>query len=76
MFSFYDKDRNGSIDSTEFLKVINAIYDFKGINKKEYPPEQCVRDIFKQMDENNDKKITKEEFIQGCLEHKNIMVSG
>ena len=70
-----DKDKDGVINDQEFLKVIEAMYGFKGKSKKEYPPEKCVRDIFMRIDENGDKKLTKEEFIDGCLENKNIMVT-
>jgi hypothetical protein len=59
----------------EFLKVIEAMYEFKGKNKKEYPPSKCVADIFRRIDVNGDRKLSKEEFIQGCLENKNIMVN-
>ena len=70
-----DCDKDGYITDTEFLKVIEAMYEFKGKNKKEYPPEKCVRDIFRLIDDNGDRRLTKEEFIQGCLDNKNIMVN-
>ena len=69
-----DSDKDGVIDDHEFLKVIEAMYGFKGKSKKEYPPEKCVRDIFSRIDGNGDRKLTKNEFIEGCLENKNILV--
>ena len=69
-----DTDKDGFINDVEFLKVIEAMYEFKGKSKKEYPPEKCVRDIFRRIDENGDKKLTETEFIEGCLANKNIMV--
>jgi Ca2+-binding EF-hand superfamily protein len=73
VFQFYDKDHDGTIRENEFLKVIESMYEFRGKNKKDYPPEKCVKDIFERIDENGDKKLTKEEFIEGCLKHKHII---
>jgi hypothetical protein len=50
------------------------VYDFKGINKKDYPPEKCVREVFKKMDIDGNHEITKDEFIKGCLENKSLTV--
>ncbi len=69
-----DNDKDGQINDVEFLKVIEAMYEFKGKSKKEYPPSKCVQDIFRRIDVNGDRKLSREEFIQGCLENKNIMV--
>jgi len=73
VFMFYDTDRDGIIDDEEFLKVIELMYEFKRKSKKEYPPEKLVRDIFSRIDDNGDKRLSEEEFIEGCLQHKNIM---
>jgi Ca2+-binding EF-hand superfamily protein len=70
-----DRDRDGVINDKEFLKVIEAMYEFKGKNKKEYPPSKCVQDIFRRIDGNGDRRLSREEFIEGCLENKNIMVN-
>ena len=52
---------------------MDLMYEFKRQSKKEYPPEKLVRDIFSRIDENGDKRLSEEEFIEGCLAHKNIM---
>ncbi len=67
-------DRDGIIDDEEFLKVIELMYEFKRKSKKEYPPEKLVHDIFSRIDENGDKRLTENEFIEGCLAHKKIVV--
>lgn len=72
VFSFYDKDHSGSIEESEFLKVIQAMYEFRGKNKKTYPPDKCVKDIFECIDRNGDKKLTKDEFIDGCIKNQHI----
>ena len=68
-----DKDKDGIINNREFLQVIEAMYEFRGKNKKEYPPEKFVRDIFSRIDDNGDCKLTKDEFIEGCLRNKNMI---
>ena len=73
VFTFYDKDRDGIIKENEFLQVIQSMYEFRGKNKKDYPPEKCVRDIFERIDKNGDNKLTKDEFIEGCLKNKHIL---
>ena len=52
VFLFKDSDKDGIINDVEFLKVIEAMYEFKGKNKKEYPPSKCVQDIFRRIDNN------------------------
>jgi hypothetical protein len=50
------------------------MYDFRCKSKTgDYTPKKCVRDIFDKIDENGDSKLTKEEFIQGCLKNKKII---
>jgi hypothetical protein len=50
------------------------MYEFKGLYKStEYPPENFVRDIFKKMDKNGDKKLSKEEFIHECLNNQHVL---
>jgi Ca2+-binding EF-hand superfamily protein len=68
-----DKDKDGCINDKEFLSGIEKIYNFRGKNKKDYPPGQCVRDIFRRIDDNGDCKLTKAEFIEGCLKNKTLV---
>lgn len=73
LFSFYDRDHDGVIKENEFLKVVESMYEFRGKSKKDYPPDKLVRDLFERIDKNGDNKLTKPEFIEGCLAHKQIM---
>ncbi|CAF0991603.1 unnamed protein product [Didymodactylos carnosus] len=67
-FSMYDIDRNGYIDKKEMRKIMDAIYDLLGEDKKGSDnPDNKVDQIFLKMDTNSDKKLSKEEFINGCL---------
>lgn len=72
IFDFYDTDHDGIIKEKEFLHQIKVMYDFRGKDKKEYPPEKCAKDILAKIDVNGDGKLTKEEFIDGCLRNRNV----
>jgi len=68
-FSMYDIDRNGFIDKKEMKKIMDAIFDLLGEDKRgPNAPESKVDQIFAKMDINGDGKLSKEEFISGCLQ--------
>ena len=69
VFALYDKDKNNSIDRKEMVRVIAAMYDLLGKSKNDYPPERCVEDVFSLIDVNNDRTLTKDEFIDGVLKN-------
>lgn len=73
VFFLKDRDKNGYINDKEFLRGVESIYAFRGKNRKEYPPKQCVRDIFNNIDANGDCKLNKEEFIRSCLNNKKLL---
>lgn len=69
-FSMYDIDGNGTIDKSEMTSIIEAIYSMLGNAIKEQQiesPVERTKKIFDKMDTNNDGVLTKEEFIQGCM---------
>lgn len=61
------------INDAEFLEGVESMYAFRRKSKKEYPPNQCVKDIFSRIDDNGDRRLTKEEFIEGCLKNQNML---
>ena len=69
VFALYDKDKNNSIDRKEMIRVISAMYDLLGKSKQDYPPERCVEDVFSLIDVNNDRTLTKDEFIDGVVKN-------
>jgi len=69
VFAIYDKDKNNSITRKDMIKVISAMYDLSGKSKTDYSPERFVEDVFSLIDVNNDRTLTKDEFIDGVLKN-------
>jgi len=69
-FSMYDIDGNGTIDKAEMESIIKAIYNMLGSAIQDQPiesPQERTQKIFGKMDVNNDGVLSKEEFVQGCM---------
>jgi len=68
-FDIYDINANGQIDKKEMTKVITAIYDLLGEEnrKGENSPDNRVKKIMEKLDINDDKNISRDEFVEGCL---------
>ncbi|CAF0969819.1 unnamed protein product [Didymodactylos carnosus] len=63
-----DLDRNGYVDKKEMKKVMDAIYDLRGEDKNGPNTSKTkIDEIFSKMDKNSDNKLSKEEFINGCM---------
>ncbi|KAF8568550.1 hypothetical protein P879_03285 [Paragonimus westermani] len=73
-FQLYDIDRNGTIEESEMTQIITAIHLMVGEvdNREGNSPAERTRAIFKKMDANSDQVLTKEEFIQGCLNDEHL----
>jgi len=68
-FSLYDVDKDGYITRDEMLHIVESIYRMVGkmvdLPEDENTPEKRVDKIFTKMDQNNDGKLTMEEFREG-----------
>ncbi|CAF1011371.1 unnamed protein product [Didymodactylos carnosus] len=62
-------DNSGFIDKAEMRRILESIYDLTGESKTGInSPEKKVDQIFSKMDLNSDHKLSKTEFINGCLQ--------
>lgn len=67
-FNVYDLDHNSMIDRAEILFILRAMFELLGMNmhqSRTYSYEECADKIMKNLDVNEDERISKEEFIQG-----------
>jgi neuronal calcium sensor 1 len=67
-FNVYDMDHNSTIDRTEVLFILHAMFQLLGMSEDKthkYSYEQCADTIMKNLDVNEDQRISQEEFIQG-----------
>ncbi|CAF0879908.1 unnamed protein product [Rotaria sordida] len=67
-FNVYDIDRNSSIDRAEILFILHAMFELLGMSddtSRKFSYDQCADTIMKNLDVNEDQRISKEEFIQG-----------
>ena len=56
------------IDRAEILFILRAMFELLGMNENKthkYSYEECADKIMKNLDVNEDQRISKEEFIQG-----------
>ncbi|CAF1306187.1 unnamed protein product [Adineta ricciae] len=68
IFDFWDISEDGQLDQNELGRLISAMYDRARIKDRhgDNDPHKRAKEIIKKLDINHDKKISKEEFIQGC----------
>lgn len=72
-FRFYDVDRDGVISKEEMLKVSESIHELMGNSgNTQAEKEARISEIFDTMDLNHDGKITIEEFLNYCANHREI----
>ena len=69
-FYIYDLDKNGFIDKHEMIKLVEAIFDLMDLD--ELNAGERVDEIMKKLDVNEDKFLSKDEFIKGCMEDEAI----
>jgi Ca2+-binding EF-hand superfamily protein len=70
---FYITSKDGKLTDKEFLLALERLYAFRKKDRREYSPEECVKDLFLRIDENGDRKLTKQEFIDGCLKNQKLV---
>jgi Ca2+-binding EF-hand superfamily protein len=74
-FVIYDIDKSGSIDQAEMTTLLQALYillNYDDIIQCGWDSDEKVKQIMTHLDINHDGVVSKEEFIEGCLNDKEI----
>ncbi|CAF1264228.1 unnamed protein product [Didymodactylos carnosus] len=69
-FSLFDKDHSETIEPQEMIEMFQILFSITG--KQMISPENVTIDIFKMFDIDHNKKLSKSEFINGCLKNDQI----
>ncbi|CAF0860429.1 unnamed protein product [Adineta ricciae] len=69
VFDLWDDSEDGKIDKKELTNLISAMYDRAGITeqKGDWDPKKRAKEIIAKLDISGDKKLSKEEFVTGCM---------
>ena len=65
----YDSDHNGKIDKKEMEKIIDAIFDLLGEEKRkgDNDPKHRVIAIFNKLDRDQNGTLSEQEFVDGNI---------
>ena len=83
LFGVYDADRTGYIAQWRLIRAVELLYAIKGINNKskegrdddddvEEEPYSLVTRLFRTADRNGDGRLSREEFIAGCMRDEKL----
>ncbi|XP_032899993.1 recoverin [Amblyraja radiata] len=78
-FSLFDVDGNGTINKTEILEIVKAIFkminedELKTLPEDENTPEKRADKIWDNFGKKENDKLSEDEFIQGTLENNEIL---
>ncbi|CAF2488426.1 unnamed protein product [Rotaria sp. Silwood2] len=69
VFDLWDDSEDGQIDRKELTNLISAMYYRAGISdqKGEWDPKKRAKEIIAKLDISGDKKLSKQEFVNGCM---------
>ncbi|CAF1486539.1 unnamed protein product [Adineta steineri] len=71
-FSLFDTDHSQSIELKEMIKLLEQLFIITGHKQQDYSSISLAKDIFQTLDQDHNQSLSKEEFINGCLENKSI----
>jgi neuronal calcium sensor 1 len=66
-FSLFDKDKSDTIDPTEMSELVTKFLMITGNHTDTSSAQSITQDIFRLLDRDHNRSISKEEFINGCL---------
>lgn len=70
IFRVFDINRDGKIDPQELKKIVKDLIKLDQDKKDKIDKESLAKAAFSEMDENEDGKVSRREFINACLEKK------
>ena len=77
VFKIYDIDGNGQIEKSELKTIVDAIYRLLSSDQDQSILKKVAREhadeIFKKFDIDNNKYISLDEFINGCMKDDNLL---
>ena len=73
-FKLYDINGDGVINRCEMIIIVEAIFDMldDGNMEQRHYVKKRAKELFAQLDENGDFKLTKDEFVSGCLKDEEL----
>ena len=71
-FSLFDKDHSETIDPGEMMELLKKLFLITGSSIFPNTPEALTYDIFRTLDLDRNRSLSKEEFINGCLKSEPI----
>ncbi|UJR24749.1 hypothetical protein I4U23_006123 [Adineta vaga] len=68
IFDLWDVSNDGLLDQNELAHLISAMYDRAGVNDRQgnQDPHKRAKEIIIKLDITGDKKLNRDEFINGC----------
>ena len=76
IFNMYDLNGDGFISKFEMRTIVKSIYDMLdqhgGASRCFYAAKEQTNTIFEILDDNQDKKVNKYEFVAGCLRDEGL----
>jgi len=70
IFRVFDINNDGRIEKREMRRIVKDLGKMVGIKDR----DEASREAFKEMDEDGDGEVTKEEFVNACLQQKKFSV--
>ena len=70
IFRVFDINNDGRIEKREMRRIVKDLGKMVGIKDR----DEASREAFKEMDEDGDGEVTKEEFVRACLTQKKFSV--
>ena len=71
-FSLFDKDHSETIEPMEMIELLRKLFTITQNKMSQCSPECVAYDIFRVLDIDHNQSLSKEEFINGCLQNQAI----